>query len=290
VSSWESNHSSRHCSAPARHAALPTVRPTDCVSLTSPTLPLWPTDLMQVFRRAAASVVTLGSGASLGPEAPSVELGANTAAVLAPKHLSKRRQRMLVAAGAAAGACVRAAHISDTHNTHCVPLQTHGLLLHTHTCSVVLWTTSLSPSSSPLHHTYTLFAGSAPHAKNCHTRTPPLFAHLDRQPPGVSAAFDAPATGALFAIEFVLKSSRLGLDRLSTSTVFASTSVAAGVIGFLRGQGQALGITGAATHLVGRIPYFSINPNLLTDVLQVSAVAAATAAAVAIYSRFTVDS
>ena len=99
----------------------------------------------------------------------------------------------------------------------------------------------------------------------------------------MSAAFDAPATGALFAIEFVLKSSRLGLDRLSTSTVFASTSVAAGVIGFLRGQGQALGITGAATHLVGRIPYFSINPNLLTDVLQVSAVAVATApAAVAI--------
>jgi H+/Cl- antiporter ClcA len=86
---------------------------------------------------------------------------------------------------------------------------------------------------------------------------------------GVSAAFDAPATGALFAIEFVLKSSRLGLDRLSTSTVFASTSVAAGVIGFLRSQGQALGITGAATHLVGRIPYFSVNPNLLTDVLQV---------------------
>lgn len=57
----------------------------------------------QVFRRAAASVITLGSGASLGPEAPSVELGANTAAVFAPKHLSKRRQRMLVAAGAAAG-------------------------------------------------------------------------------------------------------------------------------------------------------------------------------------------
>lgn len=85
----------------------------------------------------------------------------------------------------------------------------------------------------------------------------------------MSAAFDAPATGALFAIEFVLKSSRLGLDRLSTSTVFASTSVAAGVIGFLRSQGQALGITGAATHLVGRIPYFSVNPNLLTDVLQV---------------------
>ena len=51
---------------------------------------------------------------------------------------------------------------------------------------------------------------------------------------GVSAAFDAPVAGALFAVEFVLKSSRLGLDRLSTSTVFVSTSVAAGVIGFLR--------------------------------------------------------
>ncbi len=34
-------------------------------------------------------------------------------------------------------------------------------------------------------------------------------------------------------------------------------------------QPQALGITGAATHLVGRIPYFSMQPNLLTDVLQV---------------------
>eukprot|EP00878_Enallax_costatus_P014507 GHUV01015174.1.p1 GENE.GHUV01015174.1~~GHUV01015174.1.p1 ORF type:complete len:413 (+),score=124.29 GHUV01015174.1:375-1613(+) len=65
----------------------------------------FPTSYWQVFRRAVASVITLGSGASLGPEAPSVELGANTAAVFAPKHLSKRRQRMLVAAGAAAGGC-----------------------------------------------------------------------------------------------------------------------------------------------------------------------------------------
>ncbi|GFH16342.1 uncharacterized protein HaLaN_12739, partial [Haematococcus lacustris] len=54
----------------------------------------------------------------------------------------------------------------------------------------------------------------------------------------VTAAFDAPVAGALFAIEFVLKSSRLGLDRLSTSTVFVATSVAAGVEGFLRSQGQ----------------------------------------------------
>ena len=86
----------------------------------------------QVVRKALASAITLGSGASLGPEAPSVELGANTAAVIIPKRLSRRRQRMLLAAGAAAG---------------------------------------------------------------------------------VSAAFDAPVAGALFAVEFVLKSSRLGLDR-----------------------------------------------------------------------------
>lgn len=52
----------------------------------------------------------------------------------------------------------------------------------------------------------------------------------------MTAAFDAPVAGALFAIEFVLKSSRLGLDRLSTSTVFVATSVAAGVEGFLRSQ------------------------------------------------------
>lgn len=162
-----------------------------------------PQDYGQVFRKAAASAITLGSGASLGPEAPSVELGANTAAVLAPKRLSKRRQRMLVAAGAAAG---------------------------------------------------------------------------------VSAAFDAPTSGALFAVEFVLKSSRLGLDRLSTSTVFASTSVAAGAIGFLRSAGRDLGIAGASQHLVGRIPYFSVQPNLLIDVLEFSALGVACAgAAVLLY-------
>ncbi|KAG2496243.1 hypothetical protein HYH03_005841 [Edaphochlamys debaryana] len=162
-----------------------------------------PTSYWQVARKSLASAITLGSGASLGPEAPSVELGANTAAVIAPKNLSKRRQRMLVAAGAAAG---------------------------------------------------------------------------------VSAAFDAPVSGALFAVEFVLKSSRLGLDRLSTSTVFVSTSVAAGVIGFLRAQGQALGIAGAGTHLVGRIPYFSIQPNLLVDVAQFSALGlGCSVAAVALY-------
>lgn len=37
----------------------------------------------------------------------------------------------------------------------------------------------------------------------------------------------------------------------------------------LRSQGQVLGLQGAASHLVGRIPYFSINKQLLWDVLQV---------------------
>lgn len=47
---------------------------------------------------------------------------------------------------------------------------------------------------------------------------------------------------------------------------------------------QALGITGAATHLVGRIPYFSIQPNLLTDVVQFSALGVGCAgAAVLLY-------
>ena len=51
--------------------------------------------------------------------------------------------------------------------------------------------------------------------------------------------------------------------------MFASTSVAAGMVGFLRSEGRALGIAGASQHLVGRIPYFSVQPNLLIDVLQV---------------------
>eukprot|EP00798_Chlamydomonas_sp_ICE-L_P004840 gene4840-34596_t len=49
----------------------------------------FPKDPGQVFRKAAASAITLGSGASLGPEAPSVELGANTAALLLPKKMSR---------------------------------------------------------------------------------------------------------------------------------------------------------------------------------------------------------
>lgn len=214
------------------------------LSCTEPCCPVcrW----LQVFRRAAASVVTLGSGASLGPEAPSVELGANTAAVLAPKHLSKRRQRMLVAAGAAAGRFLKA--------TGSVVWGVAGCRL----CFAATFAECACGRDT--------LAVSMCHVMSAVVPPPLLLLCVCA---GVSAAFDAPATGALFAIEFVLKSSRLGLDRLSTSTVFAATSVSAGVVGFLRGQGQALGITGAATHLVGRIPYFSVNPNLLTDVLQV---------------------
>ena len=39
----------------------------------------------------------------------------------------------------------------------------------------------------------------------------------------------------------------------------------------LRNQGQVLGLQGAASHLVGRIPYFSVNKSLIWDVVQVSA-------------------
>ena len=64
------------------------------------------------FSRAAAAVATLGSGNSLGPEGPSVELGvglsrlvgrvASRGGWLGAAHLM-RRQRQLLAAGAAAG-------------------------------------------------------------------------------------------------------------------------------------------------------------------------------------------
>lgn len=45
--------------------------------------------------------------------------------------------------------------------------------------------------------------------------------------------------------------------------------VAAGTETVLRNQGQLLGLQGAASHLVGRIPYFSINKSLIVDVAQV---------------------
>jgi H+/Cl- antiporter ClcA/CBS domain-containing protein len=54
--------------------------------------------------KAVAASVTLGSGASLGPEGPSVEIGANIGWMLGQAlQVSQERQRLLLGAGAAAG-------------------------------------------------------------------------------------------------------------------------------------------------------------------------------------------
>jgi H+/Cl- antiporter ClcA len=51
-----------------------------------------------------AAAVSLGSGASLGPEGPSVEIGSNLGILLSEVlQVSQERQRLLLAAGAAAG-------------------------------------------------------------------------------------------------------------------------------------------------------------------------------------------
>ncbi|MGQ9873347.1 chloride channel protein, partial [Leptodesmis sp.] len=54
--------------------------------------------------KTIAASVSLGSGASLGPEGPSVEIGANIGMVLGQiLKVSRERQRLLLGAGAAAG-------------------------------------------------------------------------------------------------------------------------------------------------------------------------------------------
>lgn len=54
--------------------------------------------------KAVAAAVSLGTGASLGPEGPSVEIGANIGFMLAQAlQMSKERLRLLLGAGAAAG-------------------------------------------------------------------------------------------------------------------------------------------------------------------------------------------
>lgn len=59
--------------------------------------------LKPITKMMAASV-SLGTGASLGPEAPSVEIGANFGMLLAQVlQMSPERQRLLLGAGAAAG-------------------------------------------------------------------------------------------------------------------------------------------------------------------------------------------
>ncbi|MBD2076683.1 chloride channel protein [Phormidium sp. FACHB-592] len=54
--------------------------------------------------KAVAASVSLGTGASLGPEGPSVEIGANIGVIVGQAlQMSKERQRLLLGAGAAAG-------------------------------------------------------------------------------------------------------------------------------------------------------------------------------------------
>jgi H+/Cl- antiporter ClcA/CBS domain-containing protein len=54
--------------------------------------------------KMVAAAVSLGTGASLGPEGPSVEIGANMGMFLGQAlHASQERQRLLLGAGAAAG-------------------------------------------------------------------------------------------------------------------------------------------------------------------------------------------
>ena len=54
--------------------------------------------------KAAAAAISIGSGASVGPEDPSVQIGANLGSMIGQwLHLSDERQRSLVAAGAASG-------------------------------------------------------------------------------------------------------------------------------------------------------------------------------------------
>jgi len=54
--------------------------------------------------KAVAAAVSIGSGASVGPEDPSVQIGANLGSMFGQKlHLSDERMRAIVAAGAASG-------------------------------------------------------------------------------------------------------------------------------------------------------------------------------------------
>ncbi|MBD2325486.1 chloride channel protein [Alkalinema sp. FACHB-956] len=54
--------------------------------------------------KMVAAAISLGSGASLGPEGPSVEIGANLGVLLGQAlQVSQERQRLLLGAGAAAG-------------------------------------------------------------------------------------------------------------------------------------------------------------------------------------------
>eukprot|EP00894_Picocystis_sp_ML_P003409 jgi/Pico_ML_1/53926/g4391.t1 len=61
-------------------------------------------DKAKPFLKSAAAVATLGTGASLGPEGPSVEIGTNCAALLFNSLRVPRRSKVpIIAAGSAAG-------------------------------------------------------------------------------------------------------------------------------------------------------------------------------------------
>uniref|UniRef100_B8HWS8 Chloride channel core n=1 Tax=Cyanothece sp. (strain PCC 7425 / ATCC 29141) TaxID=395961 RepID=B8HWS8_CYAP4 len=63
-----------------------------------------PIALVRPAIKMTAASVSLGTGASLGPEGPSVEIGANIGMVLAQMlRVSQERRRLLLGAGAAAG-------------------------------------------------------------------------------------------------------------------------------------------------------------------------------------------
>ncbi len=58
----------------------------------------------RVPAKAVAAAISIGSGASVGPEDPSVQIGANLGSMFGQRlHLSDERMRALVAAGAASG-------------------------------------------------------------------------------------------------------------------------------------------------------------------------------------------
>jgi H+/Cl- antiporter ClcA/CBS domain-containing protein len=60
--------------------------------------------VLRPVTKMVAAAVSLGSGASLGPEGPSVEIGANLGILLGQAlRVSQERQRLLLGAGAAAG-------------------------------------------------------------------------------------------------------------------------------------------------------------------------------------------
>lgn len=78
-----------------RHAGMPGV--IAAVAMAGGRLRYW-----RMPFKALASVLSLGAGASLGAEAPSVQIGANIGSMFGQKlHLSEDRMRLLVAAGGA---------------------------------------------------------------------------------------------------------------------------------------------------------------------------------------------